>query len=124
MQAAGPGSAMRTGTSGQLSGVTVTGRSPCRVLRNPRRLRVVQETRARFVMAFAVGEKARIPCPSEASVSDVDERLSGHSQVACGRGLAGHAQIVRRGRDLWVAALRRRNTMVRSGFLGFRRAER
>lgn len=43
MQNAGPGPAMRTGTSSQLSGVTVTGRSPWRALRNPRRLRRVQE---------------------------------------------------------------------------------
>jgi hypothetical protein len=42
MQDAGPGSAMRAGTSGQLSGVTGTGRSPWRALRNPRRLRSLQ----------------------------------------------------------------------------------
>jgi hypothetical protein len=52
MQDAGPGSAVRTGPSGQLSGVTVTGRSPWRALRNRRRLRRMQE-------AYLLGAVAR-----------------------------------------------------------------
>jgi hypothetical protein len=62
MQDVEPGSAMRTRTSGQLSGVTVTGRLPWRALLNPRRLRSTQEA-ARLLAIVRRPTTRRDGCP-------------------------------------------------------------
>jgi len=87
-----------------LRGRTATGR-PGR----PRRVAVVP-----CVLRAAV-RTHDLPRDGTSGVNDVGERALWHRRAEHGRGLAGRARIVRRGRGRWLAALPHRSMVAWSG---------